>query len=172
MKSGKRADYPIPSALHVDEERRRAAALCHQAITLLFDLARFLAVLAADREGQRAEPALADFLAALEAVPVGRLFEPPEGLVDLAERFGLHLDEREFDLILNVHLGALRGVQDALDGAPRAFGAHVAHPALHFAHNLAPALFEDLLQLVVAPAFHVLFGRLLTAHMRPSFPSR
>ena len=64
------AAYPISSALHVDEERSRAAALRHQAVALLLHLARLFTVLAADRERQRAQPALADLLTALETISV------------------------------------------------------------------------------------------------------
>ena len=93
---------PACLALHVDEERGVAAALRHQAFALLRSLARFLAVLAADRERQRAEPALGDFVAALEAVAEGALFETVQRFFDLVERLRLHLDERELDLVLDV----------------------------------------------------------------------
>src|SRR5215213_221624 len=66
------------------------------------DFARLLAVLAADGEGQRPQAARLDFLAALETAPVGAFFEPFEGLVDAVERLGLHLDQGELDLVLDV----------------------------------------------------------------------
>src|SRR5262245_21643353 len=71
------AAYPIPgSALHVDEQRCRTPALRHQAVALELHLASLLAVLAANREGQRPQSLLVDLVAALEAVAVGALFEP------------------------------------------------------------------------------------------------
>src|SRR3990170_4704155 len=78
----------------VEEEGGRAATLSEHALPPLGHLARLLAVLAADRERQRPEAALRDLLAALEAVPVAALFQTRQGLVDLLERLGLHLDER------------------------------------------------------------------------------
>src|SRR3954469_8984938 len=100
-------DYPVKltrcgSALHVEEERGGAAPRRHQALALLRHFARFLAVLAPHREGQRPEAALRDFLAALEAISVGRLFQAPQRFLDFVERFSLHLDEGEFDLFLDV----------------------------------------------------------------------
>src|SRR5262245_27650755 len=65
------------------------------ALALLGVLARLLAVLAADRERQGPQALLGDLLAALEAVAVGPVLEPRERLVDLVQRLGLHLDERE-----------------------------------------------------------------------------
>src|SRR4051795_6481683 len=137
------------SALHVDEQRGGAAALRHQAVALLLDLTRLFAVLAADRERQRAQALLTDFLTALEAVAVGALFEAMQRFVDPVERFRLHLDEGEFDLVLDVQLGALRGVQDPLARVAGAFRAHVAHASLDFAYDLAAALLEDSLEFVV-----------------------
>ena len=59
-----------PGYLHVEEQRRGAATRRQLTLTLLGDLPRLFAVLAADREGQRAETLLGDFLAAFEAVAV------------------------------------------------------------------------------------------------------
>src|SRR3954469_15349785 len=128
------------SALHVDEQRGRASALRHQAVALLLDLARLFAVLAADRERQRPQALLADLFPALEAVPVGALFEPAKRLLDLVQRLGLHLDERELDLVLNIELGGFSRVEHTLDAAARALRAHIAHAPLHLTHHLATAL--------------------------------
>src|SRR5262249_35751241 len=95
---------------------------------------------------------------------VGALFEPPERLVDLVERLGLHLDQGEFDLVLNIELGALRGIEHALDDVVRALSTHPAHPALDLAHDLAAALFEDRLELVVSLRGH-LFPWVMSGHM-------
>ena len=51
---------------------RRAVELT---LPLLGDFPRFLAVLAADREGQRAKTLFGDFLAAVETVPVVAVLE-------------------------------------------------------------------------------------------------
>src|SRR5207248_6867505 len=142
-----------------------AAALGHQALTLLFHLARLLAVLAANRERQGAQPALADFLAALEAVAVGALFQPPKRFVDLIERFRLHLNQGELDFVLDVGLGALGGVEHALDGASGALRADVPHALLDFAHDFAAALLENILQLGVASTIHLFPGSVMTVHM-------
>src|SRR4051794_25105446 len=69
--------------LHVEEQAAGAAPRRHLALTLLGNLARFLAVLAADGEGEGAQPLLADLLATLEAVAVGTLVEAQQRIVDL-----------------------------------------------------------------------------------------
>src|SRR5213078_2495400 len=104
------------------------------------------------------------------AVAVGALFEPPQRFVDLVQRLRLHLDQREFDLVLNIQLRALGRVEHALDGAARALRAHVAHPALDLTHDFAAALLEDALQLVVPNRVHRLpsLCRVMTAHMTPT----
>src|SRR5215211_511374 len=81
-------------ALHVEEEGGGAAAL-QQALALLGDFPGLFTVLAADGERERAKTLLGDFLAALEAVAEGAFIQPPERFLDLGERFGLHLDQRE-----------------------------------------------------------------------------
>src|SRR5215468_4545984 len=67
--------------LHVEEETARAAPRRHLALTLLGDLAGFLAVLAAHRERQRAQTLLGNLLAAFVAVAVGALLEAGDGIV-------------------------------------------------------------------------------------------
>src|SRR6185312_4132405 len=166
------ADYPPvesrmggPSALHVDEERGRTPALLHLPLALLGHFAGFLTVLAPDREGKRTQSALADLFAALEAIAVGALLEPSQRFVDLAQRLGLHLDERELDLVLDVRLGALGGVEHTLNAAARALSADVTHPLLHLTHHLAAAILEDLLQLRVPVWIHLFFvGGLISTH--------
>src|SRR5436190_12142366 len=79
---------PVSDAgiLHVEEERRGAAALRVHPLPLLGDFARLFAVLAADGEGQGAQALLGDFLAAVEAVAVIALLEAAERVVDLVQR--------------------------------------------------------------------------------------
>src|SRR5207237_9852677 len=96
---------------HVEEERGRPALAREHALALLGGLARLFAVLAANRERQRTQPRLGDFVAALEAVAVGPFLQTTERLVDLVERLRLHLDERELDVFLDVDLGALALVE-------------------------------------------------------------
>ena len=95
-------------SLQVVEEAGRSAALRQRALALRRDFARLFAVLAADRERQRPQARLGDFVAALEAQAVTAVFEPCERLVDLVERFRLHLDERQLDVFLDVDLGRSR----------------------------------------------------------------
>src|SRR5437588_8799088 len=63
---------------HIHEQTGCAAAGGELTLAPLGDFASLLAVLAADREGQRAQTLLGDFLAALEAVAVGVLLEADE----------------------------------------------------------------------------------------------
>src|SRR2546430_13593243 len=86
--------------LHVEEERRPAAALRQQPLPLLGVLLGLLAVLAADGEGEGPEALLGDFLAAVEAVAVVALLEPGERVVYLVQGLRLHLDQRKLDVLL------------------------------------------------------------------------
>src|SRR5688572_5971246 len=162
---------PANLTLHVEEEGGRAAALRHRALALLCHLARFLAVLAAHRERQRAQPTLGNLLAALEAVAERTFLEPAERLLDLGQRLSLHLDEREFDVILDVRLGCLGSVEHAARRAVGPFAAHVTDLLVNLAHDLAAALFENPPQFRVAIAVHLSPGGLINAHMSPLLPS-
>src|SRR5688572_17488279 len=153
-------------ALHVEEERGGATAL-HHPLALLGDLAGLLAVLAADGERQGAQPALRDLFTALEAVPEGAFLQPAEGLLDLRERFGLHLDEGELDVILNVRLGRLSRVEDAVGRAVGTLSTDVADLLVHGAHDLAAAFLEDVLELRIPIPIHLTSWRIIDAHMIP-----
>src|SRR2546426_9682903 len=138
-------------SLHVEEERRGAAALRHLALALFGDLPGLLTVLAAHGEGERAQPLLGDLFAAVEAVAVVALREPRQRVVDLAERLRLHLDQRELDVLLNVGLGALHGIEHFVElAAPGTLSPHVAHFALNLGLNLALAPLKHLLELAIA----------------------
>jgi DnaK suppressor protein len=95
-----------------------------------------------------AEPRLRNLIAAFEAVAVSVVFKAPQRGVDLVERLRLHLDERELDILLDVDLRALTLVEDV--ALLVAFHPNVAHPALNFVEQFSAAVFEHLLQLVVA----------------------
>src|SRR5437899_6175326 len=141
--------------LHVHEEGAAAAAGVELTLTLLGVLPGFFAILAADGEGQRPQALLADLLAALEAVPVGALLEAPEGVVDLVQRLGLHLDERELQIFLDVGLSALDRIEDLVElAAPRALLADAPHLHLHFCVVFTAAFAEHLLQFGIARPGH------------------
>jgi hypothetical protein len=79
------------------------------------------AVLAADRE--RAAPAGASrrFPRRSRSSCRSRPARAAQRVVDLVERLGLHLDEREFQFLLDVGLGALDRVEDLVQfSAPAA----------------------------------------------------
>ena len=73
-------------------------------ISLLCDLDVFFAILTADRKRQSAQPRFGDLVAALEAQTVAALLKAHQRLVNLGRRFGLHLNEREFQIVLKVDL--------------------------------------------------------------------
>ncbi len=93
-----------------------------------------------------------------------------ERLLDLVQRLRLHLDERELDVVLDVGLGALHRVQHTLVRVVRPFGSHVADLLLDLLHDLAAALLEDALEFRISIPVHLTAGRLMNAHMNPSFP--
>jgi DnaK suppressor protein len=97
------------------------------------------------------EKRLRDLVAALEAVPVGSLFEARERFVDFVQRFRLHLDERELDIFLDIDFRRFTRVEDlmVLIGT---LGANVTDLALNFVHDLALALDEHPLQIVIPGA--------------------
>src|SRR6195256_5615377 len=96
--------------LHVEEEGARSAAR-QLTLALLRVLPRLLAILATNREWQRAETLFGDLLAAVEAVAVVALLQTRQRVGDLVERFGFHLYQGELDIFLDVGLGALDRVQ-------------------------------------------------------------
>src|SRR5262249_15023933 len=129
----RRSPRPGRRILHVEEEGRRAATGVLLALPLLRDLTLLLAVLAADGEGKRAQRVSGNLFAALVAVAVIALLEAGERIVHLVERLGLHLDERELELFLDVGLGAFDGIEHLVHlAAPGALFTHAAHLALHF----------------------------------------
>src|SRR6516225_5641060 len=94
---------PGPSlAGHVHEKRGPTATLLPDLFALGRCFASLFAVLAADRERQRAQARLGDFLAAFETVAVNAFLETTECLVDLVQRLCLHLDQGELDIFLDV----------------------------------------------------------------------
>src|SRR5687768_15867673 len=163
---GVRADYAartVPSALHVEEKGGRTAAL-DQTLALLRDLASLLAVLAADRERQRAKAALRDFLAALEAVTEGALFEAAKRFLDLREGLRFHLNQRELDVVLNIRFGRLSRVEHPVSRAVGALAADVPNLVLHRTHDLAAALFQNPPQFRVPFPLHLPARRFIDAH--------
>src|SRR5204863_2324413 len=136
------------SIRHVEEERGRSALAREHALALFGGFTRLFAILAANGKRQRPQSRLGDFVAALEAVAVRPVVQPAERLVDLVERLRFHLDEREFDVLLNVDFRALALVENITLLAT--VSPHVANFALHFAQQLAAALLEHLLQFVIA----------------------
>ena len=72
---------------HVEEQRARAALAREHPLALLGGFTRLFTILAPNREWQRAQARVGDFLAALEAIAVGSLVQPPKRFVDLVERF-------------------------------------------------------------------------------------
>src|SRR5215470_9169213 len=118
--------------LDVEEQRRGTAPGVGLALTPLDVLATLLAVLASDGEGQRAQPLLGDFVAAFEAVAVVTMLEARNGVLDLGERFRLHLDEGKLQIFLNVRFSALHCVEDFIQlASPGALFANAANLALH-----------------------------------------
>src|SRR5580765_1631164 len=134
---------------HVHEKRGPTAARLPDALALGSHFTGLFTVLASHREGQRAQPRLADLLAALEAVAVEAFLQPAQRLVDLVERLGLHLDQGELDVLLDGGLAALAGVEHLVHLGLVGLGADTADLALHFAEDFTPTVLEDLLEVLV-----------------------
>jgi len=101
---------------------------------------------------------------------VDALLETRERIVDLVERFRLHLDEGELDVFLDVGLRTLDRVQDLVElSAPGPFGPDIPHLALHFGMQLVPALIEHLPQLCISRPGRGPVGVLTVPHDCPSF---
>jgi DnaK suppressor protein len=103
--------------LHVHEERARAAPGGELTLALLGGLLGLLAILAADREGQRPETLFGDFLAAIEAVAVVARFEAHQGVVHLVERLGLHLNEGKLQIVLDAVESSEADIQEDIEFA-------------------------------------------------------
>src|SRR5207237_5996925 len=106
------AQNRTPWLLQIEEERCRSAPGVQLTLTLLDGFLGLFAVLTADGERQRPQALLGDFVAALEAIAVGALLQAGQRIVDFAERFRLHLNERALDVFLNIGFGAFDGVED------------------------------------------------------------
>jgi hypothetical protein len=135
-------------ALEVVEQARRATALSERTLTLGRNLSSFFAVLATNREGQRAQPRLGDFVTALEAQPVAAFLEARQRFVDLVEGFRFHLNQSQFDILLDVDLGGLALIHDFVR-LLRAVGTDTANLALDLDDEFALTILEHLLQLVI-----------------------
>src|SRR4029453_16323290 len=141
-------------------------------LTLFGDFLGLLAVLAADGERQSTESLFGDFLAALEAISVVAVLEARQRVFYLVERLGLHLNERQLDVFLDVGFRALDGVEDlGLLAAPRSLGPDIAHLALDLCPQFRPALYKHLLELGIARPSHLrsvgLLDFLRDRHNRP-----
>src|SRR5262249_5304939 len=103
---------------------------------------------------------------AFEAVAVIALLEPRERVVNLVQCLGLHLDERELDVVLDVGLGTLDRIKHLVLAAHRRFSTDVANLALDLRLDFPPTLFEHLFQLVVTgPWLHLSPNFLIRFHV-------
>src|SRR4029434_2681875 len=89
-----------------------------------------------------------DLVTALQAVAIGALVESTKGCVHLVERFRLHLDQRELDILLDIDLGALALVQNV--SFLVAIRPGVANLLVYRVQQLPTAILEHFLQLVIA----------------------
>src|SRR5687767_6147224 len=87
---------------HVEEERRTIALLGLSPLALDRHLSTLFTVLAPDGKRQRTQPLVGNFTAAVGTVAVGAFVEPVKRVVDLGERFRLHLNQRKLDIFLNI----------------------------------------------------------------------
>src|SRR4026207_737285 len=78
---------------HVEEKRRAVALLSHRFLALSRLFRGFSAVLAPLGEGQRPETLLRDFSSAIRTISVGAFVQTAERIIDLRERFRLHLNQ-------------------------------------------------------------------------------
>src|SRR5947207_5520185 len=161
--------------LHVEKDRAGAAPVVELTLTLLGRFAGLLAVLAADGERQRAQPLLRDFLGAVETIPVITLFEAHQRVVDLVQSLRLHLDESEFEILLDIGFSALDCIEHLVElAAPRPLFPNPAHLSLHLGLDFTSTRLKHLLQFGIAGLRHPLFrSRLLNVlhQAAPSSPS-
>jgi hypothetical protein len=113
------------------------------------------AILAPDRKGQGPQPAPRNLGAALEAVAECPFIQPRQRFFNPVQGLRLHLDQGEFDIVLDIRFRRLSRIQHALPLAETAFGPHVTHLLLHLGQDLATAFLEDLLELDVSFASRI-----------------
>src|SRR5215467_11652125 len=133
-------------------KNREEAPGRHLTLALFGILLGFLAVLAADGEGERLQSLLGDFLAAFEAVAVGSLLEASQRVVNPAERLRLHLNESQLDVFLNIGLRTLTGIEHLGELRDLTGGPNVAHLVLDLRVKLTPTAHQHLLELVIPAA--------------------
>src|SRR5579864_3159565 len=137
-----------PPLVQVQQEARRPA-LRQLSLPAFGQLTRLFAVLAPDGERQGPEPALRDLVAALEAVTVGPFVESRQRFLDFVACLRFHLDQRQFDVVLDVRFRRLGRVEDARALARGPFRPDIPHLLLHFGQDLATPILQDTLQLGV-----------------------
>jgi hypothetical protein len=77
----------------------------------LTGLPLILARATSQREGKGPQAMLQDLDTAFGTLPVGAVSKPRERVIHVTERFGLHFEQRDADLLLQVDIGRLGGVQ-------------------------------------------------------------
>jgi hypothetical protein len=105
-------------------------------------LGRLFARLATHRERQRAESSLRDLALAFDTGPVLASVEPAQCLVDAAQRLGLHLEQGDVDVALDIRVGHF----EVITHVREAIGAPVADAILDLIVQRAPAVAQDLRQ--------------------------
>src|SRR5688572_22100702 len=111
--------------VHIEKEPARAAR--RLTLAQLSHLAGLLAILATDRKWQGPQATLRNLVAAFETIAESALFEAGQGLANLGERLRLHLNQGEFDVVLDVRFRGLGRVKHTLGLTGGSFGPNVAH---------------------------------------------
>ena len=113
----------------------------HRTLTPIGCFVNRFAVSAAHRKRKRVQTRFGNFVSALEAIAIRTFVNATKCRIYLLQRFRLQLDQRESDIVLNLDLAALGGVDHVPVANP--LGSNVANPALHVLRKLRAATLEN-----------------------------
>jgi hypothetical protein len=88
----------------VELREKSGPSLREPARALLADLALVLARATPQRKGKGRQAMLRDLVAAVRTPPVPASCEPGECVLQLAERFSLHFEQRDVDILLQIDI--------------------------------------------------------------------
>jgi hypothetical protein len=115
----------------------------------------FLTRATPQREGKGRQALLRDLVAALRTLSVRAAGKPGQCVLDVNERFGLHFEQRDVDVLLQIDVRRLGGIRYS-EQFSSAILADVTELRIEIGLKFAASSFEHLLQLCVAYLAHVL----------------
>ena len=122
-----------------------------RALAVVGHFTNVFTVSASHRERKRSQACFGDLASALGTVAVAPFVDSTQRGVNLVERLRLHLNQREFDVVLSIDLGALCCVEHIT--VRDTVAAHVTNLVLHVVHEFRASTFENRVEVPKAVRF-------------------